>query len=151
MEAFKPSDPDFAGRVRRSFGRQTVMATIGAELRTVDPGNVEIFLPFRPDLCQQHGFLHAGIVTTLADSACGYAALTLMPAAAAVLTVEFKVNFLAPAKGREFIARGRVVRPGKRISVCTGEVFADPGSGEKPICLMQATMAGLTDHGGLKD
>ncbi|HEX5666184.1 MAG TPA: PaaI family thioesterase [Hyphomicrobium sp.] len=148
---FQPEDPGFADRVRRSFGLQTVMVTIGAELRTVNPGSVEIVLPFRADLCQQHGFLHAGIVATLVDSACGYAALTLMSAEAAVLTVEFKANFLAPAKGREFIARGRVVRPGKRISVCTGEVLAFSDGGEKTICLMQATMASLTDHDGLKD
>ena len=101
---------------------------------------VEIELPFRADLCQQDGFLHAGIVTTIVDSACGYAALTLMAVDARVLSVEFKLNFLAPAVGDRFIARGRVARAGRTITVCTGEVVALTGDAERSIALMQATM-----------
>src|SRR5918912_1005150 len=124
MPSFQPRDPNFAARVRASFARQQIMATIGARLTEVRPGEVEIELPFRPDLTQQHGYLHAGIVTAVIDSACGYAALSLMPAAAEVLSVEFKVNLLAPARGELFRARGRVVKAGRTITVCAGDLFA---------------------------
>ncbi len=143
MTALLPQDPDYAARVRASFDRQSIMATIGARMTIVAPGEVEVRLPFRPDLCQQHGYLHAGITTTLVDSACGYAAMTLLPAGGDVMTVEFKVNFLAPAAGAEFVARGRVARAGRRISVCTGEVVAITAAGEKPVALMQATMTAV--------
>lgn len=116
------------------------MAAIGASVLSVAPGVVEIELPFRADLCQQDGFLHAGIITTIVDSACGYAALTLMNVDARVLSVEFKINFLAPAVGDRFIARGRVVRAGRTITVCNGEVVALTGDTERSIALMQATM-----------
>src|SRR3990170_980725 len=106
MQTFRPRDPGWQARVRASFARQTVMTTIGAHLGAMAPGAVDIALPFRADLCQQHGFLHAGIVTTIADSSCGYAALSLMAPDAAVLTVEFKVNLLAPARGDRLLARG---------------------------------------------
>jgi uncharacterized protein (TIGR00369 family) len=106
----------------------------------VAPGAVEIELPYRADLCQQDGFLHAGIVTTIVDSACGYAAYTLMPAGARVLSVEFKINFLAPAIGDRFIARGMVARAGRTVTVCTGEVVAVSQGAERAIALMQATM-----------
>ena len=102
-----PRDPDFEQRVRTSFARQAAMATLGARLSRVEPGHVEIELPFRPDLTQQHGFLHAGVVTSVMDSACGYAAMSLMEPGAAVLSVEFKVNLLAPARGDLFRASGR--------------------------------------------
>src|SRR5262249_42287659 len=124
MTTFQPQDPDFEARVRASYARQQVMTTIGANLVAVAPGAVAMELPFRSDLTQQHGFLHAGIVTTIADSACGYAAFSLMPAKAAVLTVEYKVNLLAPAKGERLIARGRVLKPGRTLTVCAGDVFA---------------------------
>jgi uncharacterized protein (TIGR00369 family) len=116
------------------------MAAIGASLRSVAPGAVEIELPFRSDLCQQDGFLHAGIVTTIVDSACGYAAYTSMPDDARVLSVEFKINFLAPAVGERFVARGTVARAGRTVTVCTGEVTAIAGESERVIALMQATM-----------
>jgi uncharacterized protein (TIGR00369 family) len=116
------------------------MATIGARLTRVAPGEVEIEAPFGPDLTQQHGYLHAGVVTALVDSACGYAALTMLPAAVEVLSVEYKVNFLAPAQGERFVARGRVERSGQRISVCSGEVVAITGSEEKKVAVMLATM-----------
>lgn len=116
------------------------MAAIGASVLSVAPGVVEIELPFRADLCQQDGFLHAGIVTAIVDSACGYAAFTLMPDGARVLSVELKINFLAPAVGDRFIAQGRVARAGRSITVCTGEVVALAGDNERVIALMQATM-----------
>ena len=124
MSAFTPQDPDFEARVRASFARQRAMATIGAELTSVAPGEVAIELPYREDLTQQDGFVHAGIVTAIVDSACGYAAFTLMPADAAVLSVEFKVNLLAPAVGERLIARGRVVRAGRTLTICAGDVVA---------------------------
>ena len=140
---FAPQTPDFDNRVRSSFAKQAVMNLIGAELVKVLPGKVEILLPFRNDLTQQHGFLHAGIITTLVDSACGYAALSLMPAGASVLTVEFKVNLLAPAKGERFVARGKVVKPGRTITVCSGEVFALGSEDPKSVSTMTATMMTL--------
>ncbi len=103
-------------RVKESFARQTVMATIGASITGVEPGEVTIELPFRSDLAQQHGFIHAGVVTMIVDTACGYAALTRMPASAAVLTAEYKINFLSPAEGEKLIARGRVLKPGRALT-----------------------------------
>jgi uncharacterized protein (TIGR00369 family) len=140
MTDFQPRDPNFATRVTASFARQQVMATIGARLVQVWPGAVEIELAFRADLTQQHGYLHAGIVTTVIDSACGYAALSLMPAGAEVLSVEFKVNLLAPAAGERFVARARVVRAGRTITVCAGDLFAIKGAEEKLVATMLATM-----------
>lgn len=126
-----PADPAFAARVRASFARQPFMATLGACLTRVDPGEVEIELPFRDDLTQQHGFLHAGVVAALADTACGYAAFTLMPADAAVLSVEFKVSLLAPARGDRLIGRGRVIRAGRTITACAADVVATAAAGEE--------------------
>src|SRR5688572_18120106 len=114
----KPADPNFDARVRASFAKQPLMATIGAQVAEVSAGKVTLRLAFRADLTQQHGFLHAGTIASLADSACGYAALSLMPADAAVLSIEFKVNMLAPAKGESIIARAEVIRPGRNIMVC---------------------------------
>jgi uncharacterized protein (TIGR00369 family) len=118
----KPVSDDFESRVRLSFARQRVMETIGAVLSRVDAGAVDIALPFRDDLTQQDGFLHAGIVATILDSACGYAAYSLMPADVGVLTVEYKINLMRPAIGNRLVARGRVVRAGKTLTVCTGDV-----------------------------
>src|SRR5574341_844071 len=140
MTSFEPVDPHFANRVRESFGRQKLMTTIGASIPTVEPGRVTIEVPFREDLTQQHGFLHGGIVASIADSACGYAALTLMPAEAAVLTVEYKVNFVAPAKGSRLVANGRVTKPGRTLTVCAGDVFAVTDGLEQLVAAMQATM-----------
>ena len=147
MPTFQPRDPDFAARVRASFARQQIMATIGARLTDVLPGETEIELPYRPDLTQQHGYLHAGIVTAVIDSACGYAALSLMPAAAEVLSVEFKVNLLAPARGERFMARGRVVKAGRTITVCAGDLFAVGGAEEKLVATMLATMFTAAEAG----
>ncbi len=121
----KPQDPNFENRVRESFVRQRVMELIGASLGDVAPGIVEIELPVREDLTQQDGFVHAGIVTTILDSACGYAAYTLMPVASSVLSVEFKVNLLAPAIGKKINARAEVKRAGRTLTVCSADAFAD--------------------------
>jgi uncharacterized protein (TIGR00369 family) len=150
--AMTPQDPDYAARVRASFGRQQAMALIGATMTEVAPGMTAIVLPFRDALTQQHGFLHAGIVTTIVDSACGYAALTLMPPGAGVLTIEFKVNLLNPAAGVRFIARGQVVKPGRTIMVCTGEVLAERADGsQQVVTLMQATMMVVRDRAAVAD
>lgn len=148
MPTFQASDPDFERRVRTSFARQRAMTTLGATLAHVAPGEVDVLLPFREDLSQQHGFLHAGITTAIVDSACGYAALSLMPAGAAVLTIEYKVNLLAPGQGERFLARGRVLKPGRTITVCSGEVIATTqGREERLVAVMSATMMALRDRG----
>jgi len=127
------------------------MHTIGARLVRVEPGEVELELPFREDLTQQHGFLHAGIVTTLVDSACGYAALSLMDAESAVLSVEYKVNLLAPAVGERMRAIGRVIKPGRTLLVCTGEVIAVAAGAESVVTVMQGTMMAVRGRPGLVD
>jgi uncharacterized protein (TIGR00369 family) len=136
----EPRDRDVEARIRASFERQQLMATIGARLVRVSSGEVDIEAPFADGLTQQHGFLHAGVVTALVDTACGYSALSVAPPDAEVLTVEFKVNFLAPAKGERFVARGRVLRSGRTITVCSGEVVAITGSEEKQVAVMLATI-----------
>lgn len=142
-----PADANFAERVRASFAKQRIMATMGALVDTIEAGRVSLRLPFREDLTQQHGFLHAGVIAALADSACGYAALTLMPADAAVLSVEFKVNMLAPATGDAIVARAEVIRPGKTIMVCRADVVALTGKEEKLVAAMQGTMMVVRDRG----
>ena len=149
MPAFEPRDPGWEARVRASFALQTVMTTIGARLGRVAPGAVDIELPFRADLCQQHGFLHAGIVTTIADSSCGYAALSLMEPDASVLTVEFKLNLLAPARGERLLARGRATRPGRTLTVCQADVVAVQDGAETPVATMLATLMALQGRAGL--
>ena len=144
-------DPNYESRVRASFAKQRFMATLGARLTLVAPGEVRIALPFRDDLTQQHGFLHAGAVTSVVDSACGYAALTLMEPGAAVLAVEFKVNLLAPAAGKEFLAIGRVVRAGRTLTVCAGELRSVGDERETVIALMQGTMMSVRDREELSD
>jgi uncharacterized protein (TIGR00369 family) len=140
MTRFEPRDPDWDRKVRESFARQTVMETIGASIAALQPGQCEIQLPYRRDLCQQHGYLHAGITTTVADSAAGYAAFSLMPPGASVLTVEFKVNLMAPASGERFFALSRVIKPGRTLLVVEAEVFAEEKGDRKPIAHMLATM-----------
>lgn len=127
-------------RVQASFDRQQAMKLIGTELVSVSAGEVELALPFRPELTQQAGFVHAGVMTTLLDSACGYAALTAMAPGQEVVSVEFKMNLLAPAVGERFRAVGKVRRAGRTLVVCTGEAFALKDGQEKLVCLMQATM-----------
>jgi len=122
-----PADPHFASRVRESFGRQKAMALIGASLKSVAAGQVEIALPYRDDLTQQKGFIHGGILGMISDTACGYAAFSLMPAGGSLVTVEYKMNILKPGRGA-LVARGKVVRPGRTLTVARAEVYADDGS-----------------------
>jgi uncharacterized protein (TIGR00369 family) len=147
VTARTPKDPDFEFRVRQSFDRQRFMATIGASLIRVEPGEVDLELTPREELTQQHGFLHAGVLASAADSACGYAALSLMPPGAAVLSIEFKINMLAPAAGERIVARGRVIRAGKTITVCWGEVVAHSANEEKLVATMVATMMTVEGRG----
>ncbi len=148
----QPHDPQFEQRVRASFARQQAMTLIGAELTEVAPGRTTIVLPFRATLTQQHGFVHAGIVTAIVDSACGYAALSLMPLDAGVLTIEYKVNLINPAAGERFVAIGAVVKPGRTIVVCTGEVRAVRADGtELAVAIMQATMMVVRERLGIQD
>lgn len=145
----KPLNPDFAARVRASFNRQAAMGLIGAQLTVVEPGRVTIELPVRDDLGQQHGFVHGGVVGMIADSAGGYAAFTLMPADASVLTVEYKLNMLAPAQGERLIARGEVLKPGRTLSIVRADVYALAGGKETLIAAMQQTlmvMYGMSDE-----
>jgi uncharacterized protein (TIGR00369 family) len=138
-------------RVQASFARQQFMTTLGATLDAVRDGEVEIVLPFSAALTQQHGFIHAGAVTTIVDTACGFAALTKMPDDAAVLTTEFKLNLMSPAKGERLRAKGCVVRAGKTLMVCLGEVFAEEAGQSKQVALMTATMMVVRSGTGLKD
>jgi uncharacterized protein (TIGR00369 family) len=135
-------------RVLASFTRQAMMATLGAELVSVEPGRVELALPHDPRFTQQHGFLHAGAVAAVLDSACGYAAFSLMPADAAVLTASYTINLLAPAAGQRFTMIGQVVRAGRTLTVCRAEAFAD--AADKPFAIMQATMTALYDRPGIQ-
>jgi len=144
-------DPKTEARCRASFARQQAMVTIGATVEAVAAGEVTLAMPFSERLTQQHGFVHAGIVTMLCDTACGFAALSLMPDEAAVLTTEFKVNLLSPAKGERFLAHGRVVRAGKKLMVCLGEVFAEDGGKRKQVALMTASMMVVETTTGLRD
>lgn len=145
-----PSDPDYAERVRQSFLRQRAMATLGIELLRVAPGAVDLGVAWREALTQQHGFVHAGVIATMADSACGYAAFSLMAKDAGVLTVEFKINLLAPAQGERFVARGRVLRPGRTLTVCTAEVVALARGNETTIAAMQATIMAIVGRAGVQ-
>jgi uncharacterized protein (TIGR00369 family) len=134
---------DAEQRVRDSFDRLTLMRTIGARLLRVAPGEVDVDMPFREDLTQHHGFLAAAVLTAIVDVACGYAAMTLLSSDMTVLTVEYKVNFLAPARGERMIARSRVVRSGRTVSVCAGDVFAEVDGEEKLVATILATIIGV--------
>ena len=143
---YKLLNPAFAEEIAQSFAKQTVMSLIGAELTRMEPGFIEITLPYREDLTQQHSYLHAGIVTTIADSACGYAAYSLMPANSEVLSVEFKVNLLRPAKGETFSAIAEVIKTGKTLTVVRGDVFGIDHEGERVlVATMLATMICMTN------
>jgi uncharacterized protein (TIGR00369 family) len=135
-----PLEAAAAERVRASFARQGLMATLGAELAVVAGGRVAITLPIEPRLSQQNGFLHAGVVVAAIDSACGYAALTLMPDDAEILTVELKANLLAPASGDRLVAEGEVVRAGRMLTVCRGDAYAERGGERVHVATMLATM-----------
>ncbi len=130
-------------RILASFSAQGLMATLGAELIHVAAGEVQIALMPRPELSQQHGYIHAGAITSVLDSACGYAALTVAPAGADVLTVEFKINFVRPAVAERFVALGRVAKAGRTLTFCQGEVVGEQGSGREVIAVMQATIINI--------
>lgn len=139
------SDPHFAERVRASFERQNAMALIQATMPLIEHGRTEIHLPHWPGIEQQHGFVHGGVVGMIADSAAGYAAMTVVPASASVLTVEFKMNLMSPADGEQLIARGKVVRPGRTLIITQAEVFAVKDGRETLCALMQQTI--MVMHG----
>ena len=140
MTTFLAKDPDFEERIRESFSNQGLLQNFGAQIVQIAPGEVELVMPFDKKLTQQDGFLHAGAITTLVDSACGYAAYSLMPADSRVLSVEFKINLLTPADGDRFLARGTVIKPGRTFTVCEGKFFTFTNGDEKLSALMQATM-----------
>jgi uncharacterized protein (TIGR00369 family) len=146
----QPQDPDYAERVRASFARQAAMATIGATLAEVQPGRVVVTLPWAAHLTQQHGFLHAGMVSTALDSACGYAGFTLMPADAAVLTIEFKINLLAPAQGDSFRMVGTVIKAGRTVTVAEGHAYAVHNGQEKLVATMGCTLMAVRGRNNVR-
>ncbi len=143
--AFPAADPDYAARVRASFARQGAMKTLGAELVAVEPGYCAIALIPRPEVAQQHGYVHAGVVSAIVDSAGGYAGFTLFPVDASVLTVEFKLNLLAPAAGERLVAEGFVVKPGRSLVITRGEVHAEREGRRTLVAIMQQTL--MVMHG----
>jgi uncharacterized protein (TIGR00369 family) len=149
MSRLIPKDTEFEARVCASFARQTAMATLGIEIVSVGAGEVELRMPYVAAYTQQHGFIHAGIITTALDTACGYAAFSLMPDNAAVLTVEFKTNLLAPARGDYFLFRAHVVKPGRTITVCDAQAFAIEDGKEKLVATMTGTLMALFDRDGI--
>jgi len=149
MARFTPKDENFDGRVRTSFARQTAMATLGIEIADLKPGEIELRMPYAIAYTQQHGFVHAGIITTALDTACGYAAFSLMPDDAAVLTVEFKANLIAPARGEFFLFRAQVVKPGRTITFCDAQAFGSEEGKEKLVANMSGTFMALFDRNGI--
>ena len=147
---FTPQDPDFDRRVRASFARQQVMVTLGIEIARLSPGAIELTMPYAAAYTQQHGFVYAGIVATALDSACGYAAFSLMPADAGVLTVEFKTSLLAPARGQRFIFQAQVLKPAKTLSFCEARAFAEDGTAEpRLVASRAATLMAIYDRPGI--
>lgn len=140
MKPLLPSDPDFESRVRASFSQQGMLTGLGAQIGLLRAGEVHLTAPYDARFTQQDGFLHAGVVATLMDSACGYAAYSLMPTASRVLSVEFKVNLLSPARGDRFRAEGRVIKAGRTLTVCEGKLFSIEKQEESLCAIMQATM-----------
>ncbi|RCX08134.1 PaaI family thioesterase [Extensimonas vulgaris] len=148
---FQPQIPHFVERVRSNFARQGAMRTLGARLTHIAPGAVDMEFDWAEGLTQQHGFIHAGMVSAALDSACGYAGYTLMPEEAAVLTVEFKINLLAPARGERFRMQGRVLKPGRTITVCEGRAYASANGHEKLFATMSCTLMALIGREGVRD
>lgn len=136
-----PADPGFEQRCRESFARQKAMGLIGAALTVVEPGYVEVRLPFRDDLTQQKGYVHGGILGMIADTACGYSAFSLMPAGCSLVTVEYKINILSPARG-SLVAKGQVIKPGRTLTIARAEVYAEDG---KHVASMQQTLMMLAN------
>ena len=151
MPGFTPKSENFDQRVRDSFARQGIMHTIGATLESVAPGEVAIRFAPKDALSQQHGFVHAGVVATVLDSACGYAAFSLMPENAGVLTIEFKISLLAPAQGDHLVATGRVKKPGRNITFAEGEMYGVTGDERKLVATMSASMMTILGREGVVD
>ncbi len=151
MSASTPKDPAYQTRVLASFDKQGLMSTLGASIAHIAPGEVDIALSPAPSISQQHGFVHAGAVAAIADSAAGYAALSLMPPGAGVLTTEFKINLVAPAAGERITARGRVVKAGRTLTLAQSEVFAESGGQEKLVALLTATLMTIEGRDGVSD
>lgn len=147
---FEPKEPDYAEKVIESFNRQNVMKLMNASIISIRPGEVELAFPYQSELTQQHGFIHAGIVSTVLDSACGYAAFSLMPRNAAVLTIEFKLNLLSPSKGEHFRAVGSVRKPGKNITVAEGELFSYADGEQKLTAIMVGTIMSVYNREGIE-
>lgn len=145
MSTFEPLDPDYEARVRTSFARQAFMRAIGAEILHLAPGEVDLGLRHRTDLTQQHGFFHAGVSATVADSAAGYAALSLYPKGTGVLTTEFKINLLRPAEGKRLVARGRVIKPGRTLTICRSDVYGERDGSEMHVATLLLSMICLED------
>ncbi|MGA7328719.1 MAG: PaaI family thioesterase [Rhodomicrobium sp.] len=141
---------DFEARIRASFARQKIMETLRVSISRLSLGEIELLMPFTPDFTQQHGFVHAGTIATVLDNACGYAAFTTMQPGSAVLTVEFKANFLAPAKGESFRFVGKTVKAGRVITVCDAQAFSRTGSDEKLIATMTATLMAVAGREGIE-
>lgn len=148
--SFTPKNLQYKERVQYSFDQQQAMATLGASVMSIEPGKVSIRMPYSEALTQQHGFIHAGIISTVLDSACGYAAFSLMPENAAVLTIEYKINLLSPAKGDWFEAIGIVKKPGRNVTVADGEVYAHSGGDRKLVASMVGTMMSIYDREGIE-
>ena len=146
MTGFVARDLDYAARVRESFARQGYMALLGVEFVRLEPGFCELHLPWREDLLQQHGFFHGGAIASLLDSAAGYAAFSMMPAEVAILTVEYKLNFVAPGAGERIVARGEVLKPGRTLTVVRADAFAVAGGTDKLCCASQQTLMMLADR-----
>ena len=144
---FITHNSDYQSEIEQSFAKQSIMGTLGARLKSINAGEVHIEMPFSDHITQQHGFLHAGVVSTLIDSACGYAAYSLMPSNSGVLTIEFKVNLLSPAKGDHFIAIGKVKKPGRTITVAEGEMLAITEGNQKSVASMTATVMTINNSG----
>ncbi len=151
VSGFAPKDPVFQTRVQTSFAKQGLMTTLGASIVLVGPGIVEIALPASPGVSQQHGFIHAGAVAAIADTAAGYAALTLMAPGVGVLTTEFKINLVAQATGERLLARARVIKAGRTLTLAQTEVFSETAAGEKLVALLTATLMTIEGREGIND
>ena len=151
MSTLIPKDPAFQARIQASFDKQGLMSTLRASILHMAPGAVDIALMASPSVSQQHGFVHAGAVAAIADTAAGYAALSLMPPGAGVLTTEFKINLVAPAAGERVVARGRVIKAGRTLTLAQTEVFSETAGEERLVALLTATLMTIEGRGGVAD
>ena len=147
MPRFEPKNPDYRAIATATFDGQRAMQSLGMSIARLEPGEVDLAMPYSPAWTQQNGFVHAGVITAGLDTACGIAAFTLMPANSDILTVEFKTNLLAPASGDRFVFRARVVKPGRTLTVCDAQAFAEHGGAENLIATMTGTLMALPRRG----